>query len=209
MTWLDVVKLCAPLLAEVGFKKRAGAVFTVDFDEDVVGWLGLNRATQHLPAGEVEVSPVVGVRHQGVERIVAECRDERFHPYEPPTVSTPLGYLLPEARYIAWTFGADTPADDVAREMTSAIEEHGLSFMQRTSTLPELCRRLEEGMGFQHQLAYRRPVALLLAGQDRRARQELDSALDELGDRDDLAAQELRRFAVALRRRMDEVRSGR
>lgn len=206
---MDVVKICAPLLAEVGFKKRAGAVFTVEVDEDVVGWLGLNRATQHRPAGEVEVGPVVGVRHQRVERIVAECRDEGFHPYEPPTVSTPLGYLLPEARYIAWIFGADTPAEDVARGMTSAIEEHGLSFMRTTSTLPELCRRLEEGMGFQHQLAYRRPVALLLAGEGRRARQELDSALDELGDRDDLAAQELRRFAAALRPRMDEISSGR
>lgn len=89
---IDVAKTCAPLLAELGFKKRAGDVFTVDLDEDVLGWLGLNRATEHRPAGEVEINPVVGVRHQVVERIVAECRGEKFHAYQPPTVSTPLGY---------------------------------------------------------------------------------------------------------------------
>ena len=83
----DVVKLVTPLLAELNFRKRAGQIFTAEITDDVLGWLGLNRATRHCPAGEVEINPVVGVRHQGVERIVAECRGEKFHAYQPPTRS--------------------------------------------------------------------------------------------------------------------------
>lgn len=207
MNGLDVGKICAAVLAELGFKKRAGDVFTLDVDEEVLGWLGLNRATRHRPAGEVEINPVVGVRHQGVERIVAECRGARFHAYQPPTVVVPLGYLLPEARYTAWFFGAGVSADDVARDMSAAIERHGLPFIHSTTALPELCRRLEEGLGFEHELAYRRPVALLLAGENRRAREELEATLTELDDRADLTAEELRRFTAALRSRIDETSS--
>lgn len=202
----DVAKTMAPLLAGLGFKKRAGEVFTAGVGDDALGWLGLNRATQHRSAGEVEINPVVGVRHQGVERMVAECRGEKFHPYQPPTVSTPLGYLMPDGRYRAWVFSNDPPVDVVAREITRSIEEHGLPFMRSTAALPELCRRLEEGMGFEHQLVYRRPVALLIAGHPQRAREDLDDALAKLGDRDDLAADELRRFAAVLRQRLDEAR---
>jgi len=50
------------LLAKLGFKKRAHLVFTIDLAPGVLGWLGLNRATQHRAPGEVEINPVVGVR---------------------------------------------------------------------------------------------------------------------------------------------------
>lgn len=66
-----------PLLANIGFRKLAGDVFTLALTPDVIGWLGLNRATQHRGLGEVEINPVVGVRFQEVERLVAECRGEK------------------------------------------------------------------------------------------------------------------------------------
>ncbi len=47
-------------LAAAGFKKRAGQVLTLEVDDGVLGWLGLNRATRHRPPGEFEVNPVPG-----------------------------------------------------------------------------------------------------------------------------------------------------
>ncbi len=52
----------------------------------MLGWLGLNRASTHDAGTAVELFPVVGVRHQGVERVVAELRGEKFHQYIPATV---------------------------------------------------------------------------------------------------------------------------
>jgi hypothetical protein len=99
----------APLLG-LGFKKRAGEIFTMGLSHDVIGWLGLNRATRHRQRGEVEIYPIVGVRHQEVERLVSELRGDRFHSYVPCTLSTPVGYLLPQQAYAAWVFGPDAPA---------------------------------------------------------------------------------------------------
>jgi len=194
-------------LEVAGFKKRAGQVFTREFGGELLGWLGLNRATRHRSVGVVEVNPVVGVRHQGVERIVAELRGEKFHAYQPPTVSVPLGYLMPERRYRGWVFGADGSAD-VAGDLASAVERYAVPFMEDAVQLPRLCELLDDGMGFDHQLVYRRPAALVLAGNERRALALVVQAEEDLGDRSDAAATEMRAFAVAFRERFGFSSSG-
>ena len=197
----DPLRALVPRLTDLGFTKRAGGVLTIELADDVLGWLGLNRATRHRPPGEVEVNPVVGVRQQEVERVVAECRGEPLHPYQPPTVSTPLGYLLPPSRYRGWVLGGKG-SEVHASEILEAIQDHGLPFMHATAPLPQLCAQLEAGLGFEQQLIYRRPAAWLVAGEPERAREALEEGLARLGDRHDPAAEELRRFADALRERL-------
>ena len=152
----------------------------------------------------VEINPVVGVRFQEVERLVAECRGEKFHAYQPPTISSPLGYLMPEKKYVAWVF-APRRSDEVATELANAIATHGVPFMRSILDLVELRRRLQDRSGFEHQLAYRRPAAALLAGDVEQARALLDEALAAIGARTDLAAAEFRRFAESLRSRLSPV----
>lgn len=195
--WGDIVER----LQRLGFKKRAGVVFTRDAGADVLGWLGLNRASRHTAPGEFEVNPVVGIRHQGVERVVAELRGEKFHAYQPPTVSSPLGYLMPEARYRAWLV-SDAPESEASiADLVAAVGEHAVPFLESNATLTALCGLLDEGLGFEHQVVYRRPVAWLLAGEADRAATLVDAAEADLGARDDAAAAELRAFVAAFRRR--------
>jgi hypothetical protein len=189
------------LLANLGFKKRAGNVFTIELAPGVIGWLGLNRATRHRAPGEVEINPVIGVRFQEVERLVAECRGEKFHTYQPPTISIPLGYLMPQNKYKAWVF-APEGAEHVAAEMVTAIAGYGVPFMRSVTDLAELCRRFEDRPGFEHQLVYRRPVAALLAGDLMRARTLLNEATATIGTRTDAAALEFKKFAECLRSRL-------
>ncbi len=201
---IDVAKLVAPLLGEIGFKKRADGIFTVELVEDVIGMLALNTATEYRPGGQVQVFPGVGVRHQGVERMVAECRGKKFHPYTPPTVATLLGHVFPEPDYRVWVFRGGAPAQAVERDMVGAVEEHGLPFMRSMTRLSEIRDAIENGFGTDDQFPYRLVAALLLDGHPERARQVLDEALVGLGDRTDRAAEEFRRFAVEFRQRLDE-----
>ena len=193
-----------PLLAQMGFKKRSGWLFTTELEPDVLGWLGLNRATEHRAKGEVEVNPVVGVRFQRVERLVAELRGEKFHGYIPPTINRPIGYLLPEAKYRGWIFGPGR-ANDTAKDMVSIVEKYGLPFMRSIRGLSELLQMLEARYGFDHLIMYRRPVTCFLAGDTAQARTLVEESLAAIGVREDLAAAEFRKFAAAFLNRLSSV----
>jgi len=186
-----------PLLAEIGFEKRAGSIFTLELGHDTIGWLGLNQSVRYQSPGAVEINPVVGVRFQTVERMVAECRGERFHSYQPPTICTPIGYLLPDAKYKTWLFEPDQPVD-AAQDMCATIKQYGIPFMRSVQSLEELCLKIDSRLGFL--LEYRHPVALFLAGDIARATSTLARSVADLGDRGDLAAIDFRRYAAKLAR---------
>lgn len=190
-------------LGALGFRKRTEGLYTTDLGDDVLGVVGLNTATEHQPKGMIEVNPIVGIRHQGIERMVAELRGEPFHPYIPPTVTIALGYLMPERRYAAWTIDTNSGAlREHVQPLVEAVAKYGLPFMKQNRDLQSLSRLIDEGTGYNHQLVYRRPVAYLLAGDERRAREILDASVAKLGARSDPAAEQLRHFAAALRPRL-------
>lgn len=189
-------------LASVGFRKHSGDVYTRQVAEGVLGWLGLNRAVNRGD-GLLEVNPVVGVRHQELERVVAGLLDERFHGYSPPTVSVHLGYVMPEGRYRPWLVGSDAPVRDVAAGMVAAVVAYGLPFMDERASLEAVVGSMsDDRAGIAEQLAFRRPVGYLLLGEAERARAEVRASLDRLGDRRDLAAQRFRGFASAFEKRL-------
>lgn len=187
-------------LEGLGFRRRlAYGLFTIELAPDLLGWLGLNRASQHYAGMAVELFAVVGVRHQGVERLVAELRGEKFHRYIPATVGGPLRNLLPAARRSTWIFEAGARLDETAADMTEAVERFGLPALRSISGLAELRRKIEEGWGFSHQLVYRLPVVCWLDGDEAGANDAIDAALAEVGERQDPAADEFRAFARAFR----------
>lgn len=67
-------------------------------------------------------------------------------------------------------------------------------------SLQALCELIDGGMGFKHQLVYRRPVVRYLLGDIAKAEEALSDAEARAGDRDDPAAVELRRFILNARR---------
>ncbi len=193
--------LCEPLEG-LGFHKSAGHVYTMELADGVLGWLGLNKATQHRRPGEVEVNLVVGVRHQRVQRLIAELTGEPFHEFLPPTVSTPIGYVMPAGRYTAWLVGAAGGAD-VTENLVAAVHQFGLPFMRDLVDLGNVRDAIDKRLGNDRE--YTLPVVLRLLGDEFAARAALDGAVDALGPRQDAAAARMRRFAEAFR----AVRAGR
>lgn len=193
----DAVSEITVRMEVLGFERRqAAGVFTMELADGVLAWLGLNRASKRLGGDAVEFNPVIGVRHQEVERIVAELRGEKFHQFVPPTVSQSIGYVMPERRYVAWLFErASIP--DRASDLVSAVEVHALPVLRPLVELAAALRAVDERWGFAHQLVYRRPVIRCLLGDEAGAIGALDSAVVELGDRSDAAAVELRSFGSA------------
>lgn len=97
---------------------------------------------------------------------------------------------------------SDAPEAEVSvADLVVAVGEHAVPFMESNATLTALCGLLDAGLGFEHQIVYRRPVAWLLVGDADRAAGLIDATESSLGSRDDAAAAELRAFIAAFRRR--------
>lgn len=181
-------------LEAIGLKKRAGGVFTIELGGPFVGTVGLNRATQGRRAGELEVNPIVGVRHQEVERVVAQLTEAAFHPYLPATVLKPIGYLMPDKRYRAWDITPQN-AEDQAADLAAAVETWGFAFMRNASSLDSLIKFAEMKYGYDFRLAYTLPVARALNGDRARAESEVAGTLADFGSDEYPAAQEFRQFS--------------
>ncbi len=196
-----VFALAAEQLARVGFQKRKADIFTVAVNEEVVGWLGLNKALYR--GGVLQINPVVGVRHQKLESRVAELLGQKPHQYIPASISTNVGYLMPEKKYVAWSFQEDANCEAPVAEMVAAIEKFGRPFMEQHAALATLNHALLNSKRSTppDQLDYRIAAASDLLGKHREAETFVDAKLREIGNRNDEAAELFRKFATKLRER--------
>lgn len=201
------MEIATRLLCETGFSKRRNEIFTFELNEETIGWVGLNRAI-HRGDRLLEVNPVVGVRHQPLERRIATLRKEKFHAYIPPTVSVHLGYLMPDRTYVPWLFSMEKDKVSLATKMVESLNEYGRPFMEANQSLEAICRTMEtSGFGVPHQLTYRLPVAYFLLGNSRRAEEYLKPEERKLLGRTDLAAQQYLMFSKRLREHFSSVHS--
>lgn len=191
---LAVGALREPLEQE-GFRKRSGEIFTITVADDVLGWLGLNYSTHRRSPGQAAVHPFVGVRHQGVERLVATLRREEYHQYLPPTAGTLIGYVMPVNRDIGWQFGGPHGTSEKTG-LLAAVVDYGLPFMRSLIRLPAILDAINQGLCLYPE--YRFPAVLEVMGRHDDARAAMARAIGELGQRDDAAAQQLRAFAAEL-----------
>lgn len=185
--------LLVEAVGELGFRKRAGRVFTTSAG-DCCGWLGLNTASRAGGSGQLLINPVVGVRWPDVEEWVARGRVEKVHPYLPPTCSEPLRYLLPGERRVEWILGGGSSDRDVVSDIVSALRTFGVAFIDKMGDLDVLSGALGAMAFRDQQSAYRWPVALLLSGQPDASLEAVAGVRRSLGAREDQAAEDLRMF---------------
>jgi hypothetical protein len=191
-----VITLVEQRLASIGFKRREG-IPSLYVAEDVLGVVGLNRGHSGWGPGVLDINPVVGVRNQRVERLVAEIVGEPFDEVNGFTGRN-VGYLSPRKKFWPFLFQEGDVFEDTVDQLVDAVRTYGLPFI--TSNIPlssilETIRRL----GQPEAKVYRIPVALHLLGKCSEADAFVDEDLTKLGPRSDLAAESYRAFAPRFR----------
>lgn len=181
-------------LVDAGFKRRKAGLLTREFDGSVIGWLGLNTRSTTSSLGIVLVNPVVGVRHQALEQLVAEGDGRRYHPYSPPTFSEPLSVISPSVNANSFILHNNDGDDEVVRGLVDAVLGHGLRFMTALTNPLKLAAVMEPVYLRDQAAGYRYPPLLWLAGDRRGARRAVKAELRDLAHRTDVAADEQRAF---------------
>ena len=168
-------------------------VYTFDLAQNMFGWIGLNL-TKHLAGGRVGVSPTVGVRSEQIEALV-----EKYWGRIAPTVSTSLGYLMPEKRHLEWVF-EHRPFDYVSesKKVAKAIVMYGMPFMKANASLEAIIDDLEHlRFSTKEAAEYRLPAAHLLVHKTDLAVKYVKDRLAALNGRQDESALRYRAFGAA------------
>ena len=197
----DVFKLATTALCEAGWTKRKSDIFSCDLSQDAYGCVGLNKALYR--GGILQINPVVSVGNMKVEKLIAELTGMEFVPYATASVGMNVGYLMPEQKYVAWSFQEDVNCEAPIAEMVAAIGKFGRSFMEQNATLPTLYNTLLNSKRGTppDQLDYRIAVTADLLGKHTEAETFVDAKLREIGTRNDEAAEWFRKFVARLRQR--------
>lgn len=190
---------CNQGLLGLGFRKRRGEVYTVDVTESAQGQIGLNHVL-HRRAQVVEINAVVAIRVEQVEELVAKATNSPVHPYDPPTLSIHLGYLMPEEKYLPWTFGREDNIQELADQHVAEVADYALPFIRSNSRLEKVFELLSNGrFADVYSRTYRMPVVAVLLGslETNRYIDEGLRTMSELGER---SADEYSQFVQRLKK---------
>ena len=193
----DVLRSIENPLKAQGFRRGPYGVLLRPIRAGFETFIGLNTAT-HRGDGLVGINPVMGLRDEEVENLVSELTGN-------PSISTltiSLGYLMPERKYIEWTFR--TANQVTADELLDCIRTYGCPAMESLASREAVINALKNRqMTNTLNRPFSLPVAYLLHGERDSAMREIRDELDSMGERTDEAAKYYRLFAQKLGRRTE------
>ena len=182
-------------LSHFKFHLRDG-LLVWQLNPEFTGIVGLNFST-HRPDGLVGLNPVVSIACRRIEEAIVELSDGAER--KPlPSLSSALGYLTPELRFLEWLFEPSAPKSDripESQRIAKAIELYGITFLKEHASIEVIARCLEEGKySYNERAVYHLPVAYWLLGEKSKAGAYIQQQLSDLKDRSDVAATQYRRF---------------
>ncbi len=157
----EVCRLAEGTLRTRGMRKHKHGIYTRQIKEDINGIVGFNAATKY----GLRINPIIGVRHEPLERWVAELQESEFIPYNGDTIASPIGYLMDPPEYRTWSFEACKDNAATVADMVDKITTVGFRYMEKNTTLEAMCERVARDRHFiMGSNVYQLPVAYMMLG---------------------------------------------
>lgn len=164
-----------------GYKHR-GRLLVRPVAAGVDGVVSFNYATDDLPPGVTLINPIIGVRHDRIERAVTELTDVS-RPDSQATIIRPLGYLMPQRTFLQWQFDDNASQVGPVDEVVDNIVEFGEPWIDRAQDLTGLMRELEAGHS-PSWTSIKIPIVLHLMGRTTDANEWIAQHLRRVGTSD-------------------------
>jgi hypothetical protein len=158
------------------------------------GRLALNRAG-HAGIG-YEINPIVGVRHEQLERLTDELLALRPSKERTSSVIATLDHIM-RRPYTAFFFAYDAPVLPTAKTLVETFREHGLPYIEARRDLRALVADflpIRYGMDL-----CRLPTAYVLLGEFSAAERAIEEQLARFADGADTFAPAYTAFVARLR----------
>ncbi len=130
------------LLLKNGFKKKFQETFYKELNPEIFGTVSFG--VSHYGRNDlISLNPVIGILVKDVETLMGKTTNSDTLKYFIPTLSTPLGYLLPESSYQEWRIEKGMENSSVIMEMTSKTVANGEAFYSERDSLHAVLKEVE------------------------------------------------------------------
>lgn len=130
-------------LIKLGLKKKKKTDFYTDLQKGILGTIGFGIST-YGKSSSIFLNPVIGILCMEVETLMEKTKGYNSLKYFQPTISTPLGYLLPEKTYKEWEFEKGKNNTSIVADMVDKISTNGFSFFSGRDTLKGVILEVEK-----------------------------------------------------------------
>ncbi len=187
-------------MRSIGWQPRAAGWFTMRIADGFLGVIAIGAASKHCERGTALITLHVGIRDEASEEVVSRLCDGKDGGYHQRSVTTSIGYLMPECRWREWLITPDN-ADAVASELAGAAVEYGEPYLRR---LASDRAKLLDGVWDDRHVGQPAGVCRVVVYRARyldskSALAYLDEEVAALGSRTDLAADVVRKMAPRAR----------
>lgn len=176
-----MVTAMKPPLKELGFTHRKGNHFTKSLNDNVLAHIYLRPLRRF--DGALPVSPHIGVRHEGLMKLVCDLVGAKLGEYLPVTLDGLLGNVITDGKRYGdgsgngeWRIADADGLQACIPQMIDAIEKFGIPFLQANDNLSGIVETLIERFHFEgdlyeegtfdtiHPYGYIAPAALFMLG---------------------------------------------
>ena len=74
--------------------------------------------------------------------MLADLLNREWISYVPPTVSTHLGYLMPERKYLPWMVTKEGTTAETISQLVKSVDAYGIPFMRSSASPQAMVERL-------------------------------------------------------------------
>lgn len=155
------VVLTAKAAREALFAYMDGVLKPLGFDQRATGSWFRDRLPEFLdlvcvstsvsdPRGSLKANVLIGMHGERLQRAFKKLQGERYTIIE-PSVTTNVGYLMPEGQFKTWRFRRDVPSleEEKALEMADAIRRFGIPWLAKIDSLDAIRKAIELNSGWQ------------------------------------------------------------
>jgi hypothetical protein len=194
-------------LQSEGRKKRSPISFTRELTPEVTGIVTLGANV--YDDATLQIDPSVGVRHERVERLLAELTGQNHRGSLAATIGSAIGYLTPRKQFLIFApFSVEDDPVPGAQQIVATIKRYGFTWMEENQTLDAMMKAMSDFKYVDRWHArFRMPLIQYLLGDYEAARVSVERGLVEIGDSQGPLSDQFKRLAEGLLERFDKLRA--
>ena len=174
----EIEKALDERIKKMGFKKKKFNYFK-QINDNVFYTLSFSFLTKYSD-GNIGVDVIVGVLNKTIEDLKFKLTGLNNFDLMLPTISTQIGYLMPDKNYKKWNFVEKKDNSDILNDLLNSIQIYGNEYFEKYMDINQIFNLIEKGGTgvLNHNRDRCLPILYYLKGEKQKGLEFIETAIE-------------------------------